>query len=158
MHHSYLFKEFENSRLEHFIYFDKYGQPLAFATTSFLGSNTAQLEQFVRSKNSPVGTIEHLICSIIESFQKQGLENFNLGEVPFVNCKSNIFKEKIVNFVGKHFLRKYNCTGLYNFKSKFDPHWRPVYWASYPKLSLIELAEIAIITGASGLFVSKGRK
>ena len=91
------------------------------------------VEQFVRGRNTPNGTVELLLDAAMRSFAGEGFDYVTLGLAPLSRHVpaplTNPFWLRIaLRWVRAHGRRFYNFEGLDNFKAKFLPErWEPVY-------------------------------
>jgi phosphatidylglycerol lysyltransferase len=91
------------------------------------------VEQFVRGRNAPNGTVELLFDAAMRSFAGEGFDYVTLGLAPLSRHvpapRTDPFWLRIVlRWVRAHGRRFYNFEGLDNFKAKFVPErWEPVY-------------------------------
>lgn len=138
---------FHNRFEEHmrcFVFQGHTSEWLAAISVSRVNVEKMQTELMLRQVNAPVGVMEALVHGIFENLSAEGYREWTLGEVPFINSEGHPLnlKEKIVMTVGHIFRYAYNYRGLYRFKNKFEPSWRPVYLCGYPRVSYISLMEI----------------
>lgn len=90
-------------------------------------------EQFVRSADSPNGTVELMIKHAAGVIRDSGATYLTLGVAPFAihsnapdHSYSNWHKE-LFRWVGNKSPHSYNFRGLYEFKAKFRPDsWQPI--------------------------------
>jgi phosphatidylglycerol lysyltransferase len=91
------------------------------------------IEQFVRGRNAPNGTVELLLDSAVRSFAAEGYDYVTLGLAPLSRHGSGpeanpMWLRLLLRWVRAHGRRFYNFEGLDNFKAKFLPErWEPVY-------------------------------
>ncbi|HKW49024.1 MAG TPA: DUF2156 domain-containing protein [Gemmatimonadaceae bacterium] len=91
------------------------------------------IEQFVRGRNAPNGTVELLLDSAARSFAADGYDYVTLGLAPLsrhgAGPEANpAWLRWLLRWVRAHGRRFYNFEGLDNFKAKFLPErWEPVY-------------------------------
>jgi phosphatidylglycerol lysyltransferase len=91
------------------------------------------IEQFVRGRNAPNGTVELLLDAAVRTFADEGFEYVTLGLAPLsrhgVAPVSNpLWLRTALRLVRAHGRRFYNFEGLDRFKAKFQPdRWEPVY-------------------------------
>ncbi|NTU50690.1 MAG: DUF2156 domain-containing protein, partial [Desulfobulbaceae bacterium] len=84
-----------------------------------------------------------------EILRDEGLSEWSLSEVPFYHLMQVPLerlspKEQLMVSVAQLWKSAYNFDGLYRFKNKFAPEWRPVYLCAKPGISLLILTELAI--------------
>lgn len=105
---------------------------------------------------APRGVMDLLFAELMLWGRAQGYRWFNLGVAPLSGLERHPLAplwHKIGTAVfdlGEEF---YNFEGLYQYKAKFDPDWRPRYLASPPGLSvpIILLAITRLIAGQPGV-------
>jgi lysylphosphatidylglycerol synthetase-like protein (DUF2156 family) len=112
----------------------------------------------LRNKKAQAGVMESLFVSVMNVLRDEGFKHFSLGEVPFVSpegmkdgCLGVSLKQSLQEsflFKAGHILRfAYNYKGLFDFKNKFDPEWKPVYICATPKLPFFSLIDLFCKTG-----------
>lgn len=115
--------------------------PLAFVVVRIYPNNYgAALDALRRAKNSPNGTIELLISSVVMSLKAlPNITEFSLGLAPLADSLNevSILKknslgwgnviEKIGFTIGNATTTLYNYNQLFRFKSKFAPRWEDRY-------------------------------
>lgn len=105
------------------------------------GPGSWHTELLMRDPEAPVGVMEALVASIFEQLRQEGAHYWSLGEVPFYTpSPPQTRRGKLVQWVGREIDYAYSSQGLYHFKHKFRPLWRPVYLYGWPKLNLHTLA------------------
>ena len=91
------------------------------------------IEQFVRGRAAPNGTVELLLDAAMRTFAAEGFRYVTLGLAPLsryaVPAEVNpAWLRLVLKWVRAHGRRFYNFEGLDNFKAKFQPErWEPVY-------------------------------
>jgi phosphatidylglycerol lysyltransferase len=91
------------------------------------------IEQFVRGRNAPNGTVELLLDAAMRTLAAEGCDYATLGLAPLsrhgLGPEVNpVWLRFILRWVRAHGRRFYNFEGLDNFKAKFQPErWEPVY-------------------------------
>ena len=91
------------------------------------------IEQFVRGRHAPNGTIELLLDAAMRAFAAEGYEYVTLGLAPLAEhglheAANPFWLRVLLRWVRAHGRRFYNFEGLERFKTKFQPeHWEPVY-------------------------------
>jgi phosphatidylglycerol lysyltransferase len=91
------------------------------------------IEQFVRGRKAPNGTVELLLDDAMRTFAGEGFEYVTLGLAPLsrhgVPHETNpLWLRVLLGWVRAHGRRFYNFEGLDRFKAKFQPErWEPVY-------------------------------
>jgi phosphatidylglycerol lysyltransferase len=112
---------------------------------------------------APRGVMDLLFAELMLWGRAQGYRWFNLGVAPLSGLERHPLAplwHKIGTAVfdlGEEF---YNFEGLYQYKAKFDPDWRPRYLASPPGLSvpIILLAVTRLIAGKPGVRTHEHRR
>lgn len=92
------------------------------------------------------GVMDLLFVRIMESLRDQGFRRLNLGMAPLAGLSEH-GQAPLWNRVGARIFQKgerfYNFRGVREFKSKFDPHWRPRYLAApgvgFPAAALLDV-------------------
>lgn len=98
-------------------------------------------ELLARDPEAPVGIMEALIEHIFLTLQNEGARYWSLGEVPFYPTRTpDNLKALALVTVGQHLERAYSASGLYRFKAKFNPIWRPVCVYGWPQMSWLRMA------------------
>lgn len=110
------------------------GRIVAFANLWCAGAHeevAPDLMRYVRA--APPSVMEYLFLRLILWAKEQGYRWLNLGMVPLAGLEARAaapFWNRVGALAfryGEHF---YNFQGLRQFKSKFDPEWRPKYLVS----------------------------
>ena len=106
---------------------------------AFLVASPAQarggwlIEQFVRGRAAPNGTVELLLDAAMRAFAEEGYQYVTLGLAPLSRYArpaevNPAWLRWVLKWVRAHGRRFYNFEGLDNFKAKFQPqYWEPVY-------------------------------
>lgn len=92
------------------------------------------VEQFVRGRGAPNGTIELLFDTMMTAVATDGARYVTMGLVPLREGTEQppdlnpAWLAALLAFVRVHGRRFYNFRGLERFKTKFRPHaWEPIY-------------------------------
>jgi phosphatidylglycerol lysyltransferase len=92
------------------------------------------VEQFVRGRHAPNGTIELMFDAMMHAVASSGAAYVTMGLVPLREGTEQpadlnpAWLAALLAFVRVHGRRFYNFRGLERFKSKFRPHaWEPIY-------------------------------
>lgn len=134
------------------------GHIVAFANvlTTEKGAAFVDLMRFLPGAHR--GAMDFLMVRLIEDLKVRGFETLNLGMAPLSGLRSGTAAtlwERTGAFVARNGNRFYGFQGLYSFKAKFEPEWRPRYIAvpagSNPYLSAAATATL-IAGGLSGIF------
>ncbi|MEQ9618503.1 MAG: phosphatidylglycerol lysyltransferase domain-containing protein [Deltaproteobacteria bacterium] len=128
---------------------------LGVVTVSTVAESCAHTEMILRHKKAPVGVMEALFTGVMNILREDGYEEFSLGEVPFITPRalgshigssSDSLKQKMLFRAGRALKFAFDYKGLFRFKNKFNPEWRPVYVCANPELSLLALADLFIVS------------
>jgi phosphatidylglycerol lysyltransferase len=101
------------------------------------------VEQFVRGKRAPNGTIELLLHRAAEVLAESGAEYLTLGLSPLSHIgewpsETSPLIRALFFWARAHGKRFYNFTGLEFFKTKFEPErWEPIYAIVSPRGSML---------------------
>jgi phosphatidylglycerol lysyltransferase len=134
---------------------DARGEIMAFANLwEVEGKEEMSIDLMRYDPASPRGVMDLLFAELMLLGRDQGYRWFNLGVAPLSGLERRPLAplwHKIGTAIfdlGEEF---YNFEGLYHFKAKFDPDWRPRYLASPPGLSvpIILLTITRLIAGNS---------
>ncbi len=103
-------------------------------------------ELLLRREDAPPGVMEALILHVRAQLLAEGQQWLSLGTVPFVTpapagdvrpCRplwSPSCRGRLIARMGRLLRFGYDYRGLYRFKNKFDPDWRPLYLCGWPDL------------------------
>lgn len=126
------------------------GQWQAAVTLSQVTANYLHTELLLRHRQAAVGVVEALLVTVAETLQHHGLQAWSLGGVPFARTESPVtpaahtLKSTAVNYLGQILQFAYNYRGLYRFKDKFSPCWRPLFLCGAPSFPWRVLLDLAI--------------
>ncbi len=165
-HLQYLFNNNFDSNTRCFVMSSLEDKWLGVITVSVSGKNFCYTEMMLRSKKAHVGVMESLFVSVMKILRDEGAKHFSLGEVPFIspesmevdglpNSFSRSLHESFLFKAGHILIFAYNYRGLFNFKNKFKPQWKPVYLCATPKLPLLGLIDLFCKTGYMDLSLSE---
>ena len=101
------------------------GQPIAFASFHTTPTEWA-LDLMRHGPKVPDGTMHSLIQAAIKDAAESGLTRLSLAAVPETCLNQNGLINRLLTAVVPEMAN----TGLYQFKSAFAPHWRPLYLAA----------------------------
>ncbi len=117
------------------------GTWLAGLTISQRDVQSWQTELLLRKRHAPVGVMEALVQDVFLRLKKEGNKYWSLGEVPFVRPGFKLNRtESFLIRMGYRLRFAYNYEGLYRFKNKFSPQWKPVYMCANKTISLMVLS------------------
>ena len=128
------------------------GAVVAFINASPVPARDGWLvEQFVRGRGAPNGTIELLLDCMMRAVAADGARYVTMGLVPLREGAADgvqtnpAWLRTLLSLVRVHGRRFYNFRGLEQFKAKFRPHaWEPIYAISVEsRFSLRTLYAIA---------------
>jgi lysylphosphatidylglycerol synthetase-like protein (DUF2156 family) len=128
------------------------GQWLAAITLSARGQLEVHTELMLRHQNAPGDIMECLVAGIFEILKSEGIREWSLGEVPFMMLMQNPDEplsqmEHLMVSIVSSWKHAYDFEGLYHFKNKFAPLWRPVMLCTNTNLSPLMLMELAVAMG-----------
>ncbi|CAM4369885.1 phosphatidylglycerol lysyltransferase [Paenibacillus endophyticus] len=106
---------------------------------SLLGRITIDLMRY--TKACPHGTMDVLFASLFLWAQEQGYPMCSLGMAPLAN--SNLFPA--AGLLYRYGNKMYNFKGLYEYKNKFAPMWKDVYFVYPPGTLPLNLALLSLI-------------
>lgn len=131
----------------------KDGDILAFANLwETEGKEELSLDLMRYDPDAPNGVMEYLMVSLMLWGKEQGYRWFNLGMAPLSGLERRALAplwHKIGNLIFHFGGDFYNFEGLYHYKKKFKPVWRPRYLAAPPGLhtARVLLAVTSLISG-----------
>jgi hypothetical protein len=130
-------------------------RPMGLVTLTRYGTNAWHVELLCRDPQSPQGTMEHLLASVIETLQSEGATALNLGEIglDFSAVAERLsWLNRLLLLISPFFVRlvrgRYDVGGLHRFKNKFEPVWEPRFFVGG---SLLELFATTRVSGVSQL-------
>ena len=130
-------------------------------TISMVTPTYAHVERLLRRQQAPVGVMEAIITEIANTLVGEGVTELSLGNIfPPVPELDPVFEEhrhsaelwrmsQLAFTLGRASKFAFNYEGLWRFKEKFSPTWRPLYLCATPRLSW---ATILGITQSIGYF------
>lgn len=115
-------------------------------------------ELMLRHKQAPGDIMESLVAGIFEILKLEGIRECSLGEVPFKTLMQGEREaldeiELLMVSLAAQSRHAYDFEGLYRFKNKFVPQWRPVLLCSSIEPTPLLLAELAVSMGFAGLLM-----
>ena len=136
----YLYREGFDNSLRCFVLAAPEDRWLGAVTISIRDNICAHTESILRRKDAPVGVMEAIFVSVMETLKAEGFSQLSLGEVPLVSSDSisglkGSYKGGFIFWSTRILGSAFNYEGLYNFKNKFSPTWAPVYLAAKPGIS-----------------------
>lgn len=138
----------------------RHGAIVAFANLwQDAGKQELSLDLMRYDPSAPNGVMEYLTICLMRWGKAQGFEWFSLGMAPLSGLERRPLAplwHKVGNAIFQLGGEFYNFDGLYRYKSKFDPVWRPRYLI-VPSGAQIGPALIAVTSliagGLRGIFV-----
>lgn len=144
----YLFRLTPDPTTRCFYFRDNSGEWLAAITLSVKNPRHIATELLLRHADAPVGVMEALVSATARILVDEGFDYWNLGEVPFYGATAPANRFSSLYAMTRRCIRfAYNYRGLFAFKDKFRPHWRPVYLCARPRITLILLADMMFTSG-----------
>lgn len=132
---THLFRTSFEPHLRCFVFEDHEGRWLGAVTISKMSEIKVQAELLLRHSQAPVGIMEALVYAVSQRLKANGFKEWSLGEVPFLkSARWQGIKVGLLGFIGRSLRFAYNYEGLFNFKNKFKPQWRPVYICGRPRV------------------------
>lgn len=155
-----LFRDKPSTGCRLFVFRAFSGQWLGAITISERGKNAVHTELMLRHREAPGDIMECLVAGIFEVLKSEGKREWSLGEVPFIHLAQhnseelNFIENLSVSFAAncKH---AYNFEGLYCFKNKFVPQWRPVMLCTNTTVTPLLLMELSEAMGFTGLLINE---
>lgn len=150
LHH--LFREKPSRACRCFVFRAYSGEWLAAMTLSMRGELAVHTELMLRHRSAPGDIMESLVAGIFEILKGEGVREWSLGEVPFMMLMQNPAEpltpvEQLMVSLVSNWKHAYDFEGLYRFKNKFAPLWRPVMLCTNTRLSPFMLAQLAVSMG-----------
>ena len=153
----YSFRTYFDSTQRGFALVAPSGDWLGALSLSLVNRNYTHTELLLRRKNAPPGVMDTLIAAVYKTLQREGMAQWSLGEVPFVSGNGAVFEipcsRVFTSSCQKIFLKLrrlinfgYNFEGLYFFKNKFSPEWKPLYLCGKPDLNWLILLDLSAKT------------
>jgi len=141
------------------------GQVIGFLIASPIPLRNGWLiEQMIRGRAAPNGTIELLLDTAVRAVASEGATFVTLGLSPLAQIASHYppppwSVRLLLAWVRVHGRRFYNFEGLERFKRKFQPvEWEPIYAATNrPRISVRTLYAIAGAFGGTSPVLFIGR-
>ncbi|NTU59056.1 MAG: DUF2156 domain-containing protein [Chlorobiaceae bacterium] len=154
----HVFRGQPSRRCRAFVFRTFGGQWLGAMTLSPRGNLEMHTELMLRRRNAPGDIMECLVAGIFETLRSENMGEWSLGEVPFMTLTQGStdlltpMEQLMVGIVSrcKH---AYDFEGLYRFKNKFSPKWRPITLCVSEEPTTLLLTELAVAMGFAGLLV-----
>ncbi len=138
--------------------FRRHGQDQLLGAISVIASGPGawHTEVLMRDPEAPVGIMEALVQRVFEDLRQENQRYWSLGEVPFYpTAPPQGLKARAIVATGQQIEFAYRARGLFHFKQKFQPLWRPVYLCGSPHLYWSDMASMFWSTQASRLVWQK---
>ena len=148
----HVFRFTDSSALRLFVARDNREQWQAAFTISLNAPGRFQGELMLRNVRAPYGAMEALIAYVCHRLKKENIALLSLGEVPFMLQEAKNLKEKMIKWGGVTLLPAYDFRGLYFFKNKFKPVWRPVFLCATPAINLGLMVDLLKVSGTLSLW------
>ena len=144
-----------------FVFRSLQGEWLAGLLLSQRGRAAFHAELLLRHRSAPGDIMECLVAAVGERLHGEGAREFSLGEVPFMldeaGGEAASPLESMMFAAASRCRHAYDYQGLYRFKNKFRPIWRPVRLCAGPgvRLTLLTLAELSLAMGFVELLAAR---
>ncbi len=115
-------------------------------TLSLMKPGYWHTELLLRRQDAPVGVMEALILKVKAHLRSEGHAWLSLGTVPFTPIPDPLHPRacwppwratcqgRVIMRLGRWLRFSYDYQGLYRFKQKFHPIWKPLYLCGWPDL------------------------
>jgi len=132
--------------LRGFVMVGRKGTWLGAMTLSLMKPGYWHAELLLRRADAPPGVMDALILDIKSRLLTEGARWLSLGTVPFVITAAAIdahpchrpwtpaCRGRAITRLGRLLRFGYDYRGLYRFKNKYTPDWRPLYLCGWPDL------------------------
>lgn len=151
----HLFRGAQSRNCRAFVFCSHTGEWLAAMTLSERGRHQMHTELMLRHRQAPGDIMECLVAAIFDRLGGEGMREWSLGEAPFMmGMDSGMPLTAIERFMvdaASRCRHAYDFDGLYRFKNKFAPLWRPVMLCSSAPATPLLLMELAIAAGYAEL-------
>jgi hypothetical protein len=154
----HVFRAKPSSACRCFVFRADTGEWLAAMTLSGRGKMEVHTEVMLKRHDASADIMEGLIAGIYEILRAEGIREWSLGEVPFAMLMRTSKEllaplERLMVSMTSLWKHAYDFEGLYRFKNKFKPEWRPVMLCGNTDLSPLMLAELAFAMGFTDLML-----
>ena len=134
---------------------DAHGAWLGALTLSRMKPGYWHTELLLRRKDAPIGVMEALILDVKERLRAEGHRWLSLGAVPFMLVDDPLNPDachhpwrascrgRVIGRLGRWMRFGFDYHGLYRFKQKFGPQWRPLYLCGWPDLPWRALPDLS---------------
>lgn len=134
------------------------GRIVAFATLWTTAARTSFSMDLMRyADDAPKNVMDFLFIELIAWGRAQGYQAFEFGMAPLAGLEDRPLAP-IMSRVGRMLFERgeeiYNFQGVYRYKDKYDPVWRPRYFAAPRKWTMpLLLADLSLLSsgGVAGL-------
>ncbi len=156
----HVFRDKPSAACRCFVFQAHTGEWLAAITISERGKLEVHTEVMLKRHNASADVMEGLIAGIFEILRREGIKEWSLGEVPFrmllqSSPQQLTSLERLIVSMASLWKPAYDFEGLYHFKNKFKPEWRPVVLCSNTALTPFMLVELALAMGFTDLMLHK---
>ena len=154
----HVFRDKPSAACRRFVFQAHNGEWLAAITISKRGNQAVHTEVMLKRHKASADIMEGLIAGIFEILRREGIKEWSLGEVPFKMLQQSsplqlTPLERLMVSMASLWKHAYDFEGLYHFKNKFKPEWRPVILCGNKALSPLMLAELAVAMGFTDLML-----
>jgi len=154
----YLFRAAPSRECRCFVFRAFSGQWLAAITISKRGRAEVHTELMLRHRNAPGDIMECLVAGIFGILRDEGIREWSLSEVPFIMLMQSSREpltqmEQLMVSIISRCRHAYDFEGLYRFKNKFEPIWRPVMLCTNTEPTPVMLMELASSMGFTNLLL-----
>ncbi|GIV90588.1 MAG: hypothetical protein KatS3mg055_3106 [Chloroflexus sp.] len=151
----YLFRTTFDPETRLFVFSDTAGVWQGAVLLTQPSPTTAVTELMLRRPQAPAGVMEALFSVVSARLLAEGCRSLSLNEVPFYHLDDNLRPiERLITLIGRQMATVYDSEGLYRFKNKFAPVWRPIYLCMQTRLPLLALADLFTVSGCLELAAS----
>ncbi len=151
----YLFRATFEPETRLFVFIDRDGDWQGAVLLTQPSPTAAVTELMLRRPHAPAGVMEAIFATAGHQLRSEGCQTLSLNEAPFRHLEPHLRPlEWLITLAGRQMAAVYDADGLYRFKAKFAPHWRPVYLCARPCLPLLALVDLFTVSGCLELAAS----
>lgn len=111
----------------------------------YADGDAAVLDLMRRAEPCPPGVVECLVVDALADFAARGRRTVSLGGVPLAaSAPRRDLLQRAFGWLYENGGQLYAAKGLFRFKDKFDPDWRPMYLA-YPSATALPRVGLAVL-------------
>ncbi len=141
--------------LQGFVMVGRGGTWLGAMTLSLVKPGYWHSELLLRRGDAPPGVMDALILDVKARLLAEGERWLSLDAVPFVTTKAAVdahpcrrpwsaaCRGRAITRFGRLLRFGYDYQGLYRFKNKYTPDWRPLYLCGWPELPWRTLPDLS---------------